>query len=428
VISPRSNDPHGNNDRERESLRGRFRAATELAIGNFIDRATVAFDELHGAIDDGDDEMLARYYLGVGLLLFKRRSIVEALATLQRAIAAARRYGDAGLLGGMLTNFATASAQDGSVTEAIASLEEFESLQSQAPRSFAGPLSMAETLLVAGSLRRAAQVLHELYDRYVDTAGLIGAATVGIPLGVCLEDDVLLSKSRDVALLDIAFIRGEQWLTGPLVESFCMLYEHENRRAEHDELLSSALDRMTTVDNSVPLAVRAARLGDARRLPQLAKMVDADCPGLDGLHAARKTWFEATVAARHGRTTAATRLGVRAAEGFAAAQRPLLRAGALVSAGMPDEAQAVLRFCGAVAFPKMRWAATATRHGATELTARELEVARLAANGLSNRAIAEALDVSERTVHRHCESIFGKLGIHSRWQLPAALSDIPNGG
>ena len=29
----------------------------------------------------------------------------------------------------------------------------------------------------------------------------------------------------------------------------------------------------------------------------------------------------------------------------------------------------------------------------------------------------QALDLSERTVHRHCESIFGKLGIRSRWQL-----------
>jgi DNA-binding NarL/FixJ family response regulator len=421
VLSPRSNDPHGANDRERESLRGRFRAATELAIGNFVDRATAAFEELQHGVDDGDDEMLARYHLGVGLLLFKRRSIDEAFATLQRAIAAARRYGDPALLGGMLTNFATASAQDGSIAEAIAALDEFESLQSQAPRSFAGPLSMVEALFVAGALRRAAQVLHELYERYVDTAGLIGAATVGIPLGMYLEDDVLLSKSRDVALLDIAFIRGEQWLSGPLVESFCLLYEHENRRAEHDELLGSALERMTTVDNSAPLAVRAARLGDARRLPQLAKMIEADCPGATGLHSARKLWFEATVAARHGRATAATRLGVRAAEGFAESRRPLFRAAALASAGMPDNAEAVLRFCGAVAFPQMRWAATATRHGSTELTARELEVARLAANGLSNRAIAETLDVSERTVHRHCESIFGKLGIHSRWQLSGAL-------
>jgi DNA-binding CsgD family transcriptional regulator/tetratricopeptide (TPR) repeat protein len=416
VLSRRSNQP-GASDRERESLRARFRAATELAIGNFVDRASAALEELERVVDAGDDEMMARYCLGVGLLRFKRRSIDGAFEMLQNAIGSARRYGDAALLGGMLTNYATASAQDGSVTDAIACLEEFERLQSPAPRSFAGPLSMVEALLVAGSLRRAAQVLHELYDRYVDTPALIGAATVGIPLGVLLEDDVLLAKSRDVALLDLAFIRGEQWLTGPLVESFCFLYEHEDARAAHDNLLATALDRMSTVDNSLPLAVRAARLGDARRLPQLAKMVEADCPSATGLHAARKSWFEATVAVRHANNASAMRLGIQAAEGFANAQRPLLRAAALATAGMPDDARAVLRFCGATKFPEIRWAAAATRHGSTKLTARELEVARLAANGLPNRAIAEALDVSERTVHRHFESIFGKLGIHSRWQL-----------
>jgi DNA-binding NarL/FixJ family response regulator len=54
---------------------------------------------------------------------------------------------------------------------------------------------------------------------------------------------------------------------------------------------------------------------------------------------------------------------------------------------------------------------------ATMLTPREAEVARLAANGAANRAIAERLGISERTVHHHCEAIFAKLGIRSRWQL-----------
>jgi DNA-binding CsgD family transcriptional regulator len=51
------------------------------------------------------------------------------------------------------------------------------------------------------------------------------------------------------------------------------------------------------------------------------------------------------------------------------------------------------------------------------LTAREREVAVLVAQGLSNRAIAEQLVVSERTVEKHVENAVGKLDFTSRTQL-----------
>ena len=48
------------------------------------------------------------------------------------------------------------------------------------------------------------------------------------------------------------------------------------------------------------------------------------------------------------------------------------------------------------------------------LTPRELEVLELLAEGLSNRAIATALAISEHTVKFHVSSIFGKLGVENR--------------
>lgn len=48
------------------------------------------------------------------------------------------------------------------------------------------------------------------------------------------------------------------------------------------------------------------------------------------------------------------------------------------------------------------------------LTARELEVLRLIARGKSNREIAVALVISERTVARHVQNIFAKLRVSSR--------------
>jgi predicted ATPase/DNA-binding NarL/FixJ family response regulator len=53
------------------------------------------------------------------------------------------------------------------------------------------------------------------------------------------------------------------------------------------------------------------------------------------------------------------------------------------------------------------------------LTARELEIARLIARGLSNRAIGDELVISPATVARHVANIFSKLGFSSRAQLAA---------
>jgi DNA-binding NarL/FixJ family response regulator len=56
--------------------------------------------------------------------------------------------------------------------------------------------------------------------------------------------------------------------------------------------------------------------------------------------------------------------------------------------------------------------------GATDqvelLTDRELDVLRLAARGLTNRAIGHELGISHRTVQGHMANIYGKLGVNSR--------------
>jgi DNA-binding CsgD family transcriptional regulator len=57
-----------------------------------------------------------------------------------------------------------------------------------------------------------------------------------------------------------------------------------------------------------------------------------------------------------------------------------------------------------------------------ELTPQELQIARLAADGLSNREIGSRLYLSHRTVASHLYRAFPKLGITSRAQLHAALS------
>ncbi len=54
---------------------------------------------------------------------------------------------------------------------------------------------------------------------------------------------------------------------------------------------------------------------------------------------------------------------------------------------------------------------------AVRLTAAELRVAELAAEGMTNREIAQALFVTVKTVEWHLRNTYVKLGIASRHQL-----------
>jgi DNA-binding CsgD family transcriptional regulator len=81
-----------------------------------------------------------------------------------------------------------------------------------------------------------------------------------------------------------------------------------------------------------------------------------------------------------------------------------------------DAARRVFRELGAV--PDLTrldsLSVTVTPETAGGLTGRELEVLRLVASGKTNRAIADDLVLSEKTVARHVSNIFAKLGLSSR--------------
>jgi DNA-binding CsgD family transcriptional regulator len=83
---------------------------------------------------------------------------------------------------------------------------------------------------------------------------------------------------------------------------------------------------------------------------------------------------------------------------------------------LADDAAAELRAAGVVSRP----AASASTL-ASPLTAQELQIAKLAATGLSNKQIADQIYLSHRTVSTHLYRIFPKLGITGRGQLAGAL-------
>jgi DNA-binding CsgD family transcriptional regulator len=77
---------------------------------------------------------------------------------------------------------------------------------------------------------------------------------------------------------------------------------------------------------------------------------------------------------------------------------------------------------------ELRAAGERSRHRVPEardqLTAQELQIAQLAAQGLTNREIGQRLFLSHRTISTHLYRVFPKLGITSRGELSAALAPV----
>jgi LuxR family maltose regulon positive regulatory protein len=58
------------------------------------------------------------------------------------------------------------------------------------------------------------------------------------------------------------------------------------------------------------------------------------------------------------------------------------------------------------------------------LSERELELLRLIAAGMTNRAIADRLMVSVNTVKTHARNIYGKLGVRNRTEATSRARDL----
>ena len=104
---------------------------------------------------------------------------------------------------------------------------------------------------------------------------------------------------------------------------------------------------------------------------------------------------------------------------YEAARTRVLVARACAALGDDDASRMELAAARAVfeelgAFPDLSATSTDSDTSAGLLTTREREVLRLLATGATNRAIADRLVLSEKTVARHVSNLFGKLDVPSR--------------
>lgn len=154
-------------------------------------------------------------------------------------------------------------------------------------------------------------------------------------------------------------------------------------------------------------------------IPILESLAAVAAAGRDYHRAATLVGAAASLLKRMGARPPATAPMRRA---LAEKWQPALRASggerAYAAGQAMDLRQAIAYALGESAPPSAR-AARSARPIREVLTRRQLEIARLLPDGLSSKEIATRLNVSERTVEGHIETIFNRLGFNSRQQIVA---------
>ncbi|HEX6954397.1 MAG TPA: LuxR C-terminal-related transcriptional regulator [Agromyces sp.] len=207
-----------------------------------------------------------------------------------------------------------------------------------------------------------------------------------------------------------------------LVEGKARLARDEIRRSA---AAADPFTRRYLLPAVVHIEAAAGGVAEARRALTELRALTGRHP--TAMSAAVIAFAEATVLLAEGDATGAVTAARSAADAWNAlgipyetARSRVLTGRALQAVGEPaaarsefDAARATLLGLGAHPDLEALPTGTGERHGGV-LTDRELEVLRLVSTGLTNRAIAARLSLSEKTVARHLSNIFGKLGLSTR--------------
>jgi DNA-binding NarL/FixJ family response regulator len=195
-----------------------------------------------------------------------------------------------------------------------------------------------------------------------------------------------------------------------------------------DHALVRAAVRQALSSPAIEIVAEAATADEAlERAPQARPdvlLVDIDLPGMDGLRLVRELSGRLpdtrivmlTVSTAERDVVDAMRFGASGYLTKDLSPEALRRTVLGVAAGeiaMPRRMAARL-IRRLVAASRRAPATTEDDPALATLSAREEEVLRLLAGGLTDRAIAEALTISPRTVESHVGSILAKLGVRNR--------------
>lgn len=370
-------------------------AGIATALGMLLSGRPVEGAAVSATVAEATNGRLPSYAGDIGVHVVTRAyclaaagDLAEALAMCQLVYAAASTQPSVQARGWAATTLGEVALRAGDIDTAIRSFIEGEQAWADATRS--GPARWAAAALAtafahAGRGPEAAEAMARadaydgrcftMQDTRIDRArAWVAFLTVGPAAGIDLAVTVAGRAAADGVTTVAAEVGRDLLSMGDAAAAAAVLDALAPR--------GPMTDRWTAFANAVVTQDAAALEAHATQFEAIGALLDAaEAAG----HAARAH-------RQAGAAKDATRCATRSAE---------------LAARCPGAATPLL----------------VDRTASAELSARESEVAHLAASGLTNKVIAERLYVSERTVENHLYRVFAKLGIRSRDELAARLAD-----
>jgi DNA-binding CsgD family transcriptional regulator/tetratricopeptide (TPR) repeat protein len=294
------------------------------------------------------------------------------------------------------------------------------------------PLTMTTTMLIGqihvrgGRFAAAREALERsLTTPEPNTIAPLGVAAVALGIGTVTCDDELIARALPAEMPEFALRCGVATAFGRFAGPYARWRAQNGDRAGARAYLARTLDAGIPAAVATDTLVAAVELGDRalrdRALAAASPLADSAAPLF------RASWLLLRAFDAAQSESVAVTAAARAAEAECSASGwPYAAARCAELAGDRERAYAAYRAMGALAdLRRLGLAAetTAERDGERGgLSAREWEIAELVAAGTTNKALADRLAVSQKTIEKHLTSIYEKLGFRSRSELAAFVA------
>jgi DNA-binding CsgD family transcriptional regulator len=329
----------------------------------------------------------------------------EAIVHIDRALAQARPRADAATTAYLLSYRAHLAMRLGRLAEAEADGRAAYELLARVDDEASFPPALLDVLVE----RAGAEEAWELYTRHEPKGSLQRTAMVDLVGG-----RAAVAVGRDAEALPMLLRAGEQ------LDAMAFLHpQFAPWRALAAPLAAELGDRELAVRLAAELSELADRTGAPTAIAQALRVHGRVHGDLAALSRSAQMASGTRDLLEYARSQ--TELGVAQAEGGLREEARETLRGALATAheagALTLAARARAELIAAGGRPRR-----AALKGVDALTPTELQVARLAAEGQSNRDIADGLFVSLKTVEQHLARTYGKLEISGRNELGAALA------
>jgi DNA-binding CsgD family transcriptional regulator len=270
-------------------------------------------------------------------------------------------------------------------------------------------LRFAAMLVISGEYEQARDLISDVLTYDTTTPALsVLLSSVAVELAIILGDEALLKRTMTDDNLDLALQSEEPERIAPLVAAYVKVSLRRGQRSRAKILLSKGMKFLNQADYGGEVFVLAAGYGTQAEAER-ARAILLQRMKLPHHRVARAylALWEAYDARRHRNESTLREQAQNAAQLFGRLGWKHQQFQALSLIGAEQSMKQNQKKAGKSMLSSLH----------PELTTREQEIADLVLRGLTNRAVAQLLGISEHTVETHMTSILNRLGLRSRWQL-----------